>query len=1112
MATIRLAADSVSTDTAKDFTGKIPAAPPVADSVSTDSVKDFTGKIPAAPPAADSVSTDSVKDFTGKIPSAPPIPEESEEPVLELDDESNEDSDSSDIRAEDSHSASVKKVEPAVIDTIGSNRRVEPPVAGVLLNKKRVEPSVVNNSPSLKRIEPVVSRVLSLGKRVEPPVSGTGLNGKRIEPAVIGNIGKRVEPAVIQRRIEPPVIMAPSLLGMVFTPRNNYLVQNINAILPELRGDETQEELDLREELKGLHFKAQRTLKKGKHVANASFLVVLLALFTAFWGYYEMVLSYAGIRSDFVVTRDSLDHNRVLISYVPQTEGKFAIAYSDAKKKTTILETIISDQVGKEQTFGWFIRKLKDEDRLLLTYRKEFNLVYSERKAGETEFSAPSFSEELTNLIFAGEILDATTNQPIAGAEIRIPGSQFKTSAGDDGAFTLKGFPDGPQTFEVTADGFISYRFEAESSQDPVRILLSPGLADGQIRIVLSWKRLPEDLDAHLEGPLPENQTFHISYGNKGSVDKEFVNLDLDASEGFGPETITVLGAVPGTYRYYVHDYSHQSEQGTDHLAKSDAMVQIYFGNQILGTFRPDSEQSGNLWNVCEICITEDRKARLTGVNTFEDKGVQAMGLYEKRTQENRLEWIESYGGSVQTEEAAALALDWLARHQCVEIKTKKGYPTEGSWGQYCLDPKHECCRCQLPEKCRIKKDHICWDGGPDYSVATTGLAVLAFQAGGNYFFNERKYSENVQKGLDWLVTIQDERGAFVTPRTETSVDYHPQFMYEHGMATYALAEACSLAKVMEEPIPEKYAEALKKGIRFALNIQHDDGGWGTKTDPREVSNTSVSGWMVLALGTAIQAGFNVPDTSIHRLRAFYGTRTRGSETLYQHNISGSYEALTGIGILVRVFLLEERGSAYEKQAAARLMEAVIREWGNSSGMDEADSLKLEATEWNDPKLAERIPDFYTWYNGSLALQQLGGPEWEKWNEIVRGELLRLQCREGCLRGSWDPKKDFRVKKENWRPHELWFDEDGGDGRIYVTALGALTLQVYYRFTTKAERLPEADRATGSASRNSGSIEIQKELSKLEHESEQPGSVTPVTSASDLDSSKALSSDKTEKP
>ena len=180
--------------------------------------------------------------------------------------------------------------------------------------------------------------------------------------------------------------------------------------------------------------------------------------------------------------------------------------------------------------------------------------------------------------------------------------------------------------------------------------------------------------------------------------------------------------------------------------------------------------------------------------------------------------------------------------------------------------------------------------------------------------------------------------------------------------------------------------------------------------------------------------------------------------------------------------------------------------------MDEADSLKLEATEWNDPKLAERIPDFYTWYNGSLALQQLGGPEWEKWNEIVRGELLRLQCREGCLRGSWDPKKDFRVKKENWRPHELWFDEDGGDGRIYVTALGALTLQVYYRFTTKAERLPEADRATGSASRNSGSIEIQKELSKLEHESEQPGSVTPVTSASDLDSSKALSSDKTEKP
>ena len=39
-----------------------------------------------------------------------------------------------------------------------------------------------------------------------------------------------------------------------------------------------------------------------------------------------------------------------------------------------------------------------------------------------------------------------------------------------------------------------------------------------------------------------------------------------------------------------------------------------------------------------------------------------------------------------------------------------------------------------------------------EHRVALTGLAVLAFQAGGNYDFNDAEYSECVRCGLDWLV------------------------------------------------------------------------------------------------------------------------------------------------------------------------------------------------------------------------------------------------------------------------------------------------------------------------------------------------------------------------
>ncbi len=314
-------------------------------------------------------------------------------------------------------------------------------------------------------------------------------------------------------------------------------------------------------------------------------------------------------------------------------------------------------------------------------------------------------------------------------------------------------------------------------------------------------------------------------------------------------------------------------------------------------------------------------------------------------------------------------------------------------------------------------------DGAPDYTAATTGLAVLAFQAGGNYFFNEHKYSENVRLGLDWLVENQDKNGAIVTPMSDGSTVYHEKFMYEHGIATFALAEACALAKSMEMDVPPKYWNAMKKAVDFTLRIQHQDGGWRYHTDQDEVSDTSVTGWQVLALKSAKEAGYKIPPAKIYKIRNFYAAHTRGDETRYTIVSAGTSEALTGIGLLVRQFLLDEPNSDYVIQGAKRLAKAAMREW-------------------ETPKEDDRIPDFYTWYKCSLAMQQYGGAEWDLWNEIVRGELVRLQRRDGCQRGSWDPENDACY-------------EMGGGGRIYVTAMGALTLQVYYRYTTQSERHTE---------------------------------------------------------
>ena len=74
--------------------------------------------------------------------------------------------------------------------------------------------------------------------------------------------------------------------------------------------------------------------------------------------------------------------------------------------------------------------------------------------------------------------------------------------------------------------------------------------------------------------------------------------------------------------------------------------------------------------------------------------------------------------------------------------------------------------------------------------------------------------------------------------------------------------------------------------------------------------------------------------------------------------------------------------------------------------------------------------DMYYWYYGTLAMFQMGGEHWERWNKNLKNVVIDNQIKEGCTEGSWDPK-------------DPWGDEGG---RVYSTALMTLCLEVYYRY------------------------------------------------------------------
>ncbi|MDO4582804.1 MAG: carboxypeptidase-like regulatory domain-containing protein [Planctomycetia bacterium] len=854
-------------------------------------------------------------------------------------------------------------------------------------------------------------------KRIEPPVrSFAGNSQKRVEPPVqsfAGNSQKRVEPAVQMRRVEPPVAPIPGVVGLfnVFSPRlqNSYLDSD-TSFLPDLRGDESAEELALRKELQNLHVSARRKYRRSKKLANAISAVVALAIAVSAWFYYATVWSYAELDTRISVQRDSLDPERLILTYTGNSRGNIAISREDEQRRTILLDHISGERVRVPQHFQWRIRGLRTGDTIGLGYREQFRVA-------QREIAVPAVDGIVTisgQNVLEGLVLSAVDGKPLEGVEVRIPGTDVTTKSNAEGHFRLEKIPDGKQTFEIAKTGYMSELHTADISggdSPNLRMALSPGLKEGEIRIVLTWEKEPADLDAHLEGPLPDDSRFHISFQEKGDLkSKEFVQLDCDARRGFGPETITVLGVLPGTYKYFVHDYTNQKEVDSTALSRSRAVVKVYYGGQTY-TFKPEGEGKGNLWNVCEIVISEDLKATVQKLGTLEGKKIEGLGLYEKRTREDRMEWIEEYGGNSESEKAVKEALEWLARHQC----GRKG-KSFGSWGRYCLQRSDKRLACESRDTC-------CQDAmfleGNDYPMAFTGLAILAFQAGGHFYNNSHPYSENVLNGLAWMVKNQQENGLLITPglKKYPGSPYHEKFMYEHGIASFALAEACAVAKAMDLPVHKRFQTAMKKAIDFTVKTQHLDGGWRYKVDVQEMSDTSVTGWQVLALKSAKEAGYQIPYKTLDKIGTFFNRHTQGSETRYTTSMAGT-EALTGIGMLVRQFLLNESDSEYVRVAGRRLADHAV-------------------TTWKVPDAEDREPDFYIWYKGSLAMQQLGGRQWTRWNESIREELIRLQKKEGCERGSWDPYSD------PWGEY---------GGRIYTTALGALSLQVYYRYATEEDQ------------------------------------------------------------
>lgn len=358
---------------------------------------------------------------------------------------------------------------------------------------------------------------------------------------------------------------------------------------------------------------------------------------------------------------------------------------------------------------------------------------------------------------------------------------------------------------------------------------------------------------------------------------------------------------------------------------------------------------------------------RVPGISPIPSRRLNA--TFSMRTPEGRAEAVAQLGGSEASEAAVERGLEWLAQHQFAA----------GNWSIHdynCVDH-----RCEHRGKYRADS-------------AATGMALLAFLGAGNTH-QSGTHNAVVARGLNWLRQRQADNGDLFGEQTEFC------WLYSHGMATIALCEAYGMTKDPE------LREPAQRAVNFIVASQHPKfGGWRYR--PQYESDTSVSGWQLMALKSAEIAGLDVP-------RNAYAGVSKWLDSVEKDDAKGRFSyhptmqvtpTMTAEGLLMRQYLGAQRTDSSLLSGAAFLRQRL-------------------------PRTDAR--DVYYWYYGTQVMFHLQGEHWADWNASLRDMLVETQDKAGHDRGSWSP---VDPDKDEW-------GESGG--RHYVTCLNLLMLEVYYR-------------------------------------------------------------------
>ncbi len=207
--------------------------------------------------------------------------------------------------------------------------------------------------------------------------------------------------------------------------------------------------------------------------------------------------------------------------------------------------------------------------------------------------STPSMAREQKIAI---QVLSATVkNKVVAGAKITFQKQGESSVAGKTnsrGKIVLSpapfnGIDDDSVLLIIKAAGYSNLVVKCPCNG--LTYALSDRMKRSSIRVVLNWGAKPLDLDSHLSFP-----NGHIYYRQKKGRNAW---LDVDDTDSYGPETITIKKLNPGqNYVYAIHNFSDRKLSKSRHLGASKAKIFVYRGNSLKKVYYVTPKNFGTLW------------------------------------------------------------------------------------------------------------------------------------------------------------------------------------------------------------------------------------------------------------------------------------------------------------------------------------------------------------------------------------------------------------------------------------------------------------------------------------------------------------------------------------